>query len=256
MTIYASDPDMVYVRGGYTGMDWTYGEVWLTSYVDYYMRTGKTLDEVKTEHPELFGKMVDNVITFPARSFLISMDNYNDGGLYNANTNGMLAIALPGGVIADYAVAASYLGKFVNADGSEEIKAGGMFGEDIASAKAFLVQDKLTSEALTAILSGETEGYDMELAEIEDDDYTFGGSAFMTLMVKHKNMTILSSSTRTRTTVLLHSLHGLLVTTPTHCSSLKPMMKAMNSLMWMQILTSCAVTATPTVSRLNTGVMT
>ncbi len=179
MTIYASDPDMVYVRGGYTGMDWTYGEVWLTSYVDYYMRTGKTLDEVKTEHPELFGKMVDNVITFPSRSFLISMDNYNDGGLYYANTNGMLAIALPGGVIADYAVAATYLGKFVNADGSEEIKAGGMFGEDIASAKAFLVQDKLTSEALTAILSGETEGYDMELAEIEDDDYTFGGSTFI-----------------------------------------------------------------------------
>ena len=179
MTIHAEDPDFVYIVGGYTGMDWGYGEFWISSYVDYYLRTGKTVDEVKSEHPELFGTLKNNVITMPARSFLLSMDDYNDGGLYYANNNGLFAIALPGGVIADYAVAATYLGKFINADGSEEIKAGGMFGEDIASAKAFLVQDKLTSEALTAILSGETEGYDMELAEIEDDDYTFGGSTFI-----------------------------------------------------------------------------
>ena len=179
MTIHAEDPDFVYIVGGYTGMDWGYGEFWISSYVDYYLRTGKTVDEVKSEHPELFGTLKNNVITMPARSFLLSMDDYNDGGLYYANNNGLFAIALPGGVIADYAVAATYLGKFINAEGSEEIKAGGMFGEDIASAKAFLVQDKLTSEALTAILSGETEGYDMELAEIEDDDYTFGGSTFI-----------------------------------------------------------------------------
>ena len=179
MTIHAEDPDFVYIVGGYTGMDWGYGEFWISSYVDYYLRTGKTVDEVKSEHPELFGTLKDNVITMPARSFLLSMDNYNDGGLYYANNNGLFAIALPGGVIADYAVAATYLGKFINADGSEEIKAGGLFGEDIASAKAFIVQDKLTSEALTAILSGEAEGYDMELAEIEDEDYTFGGSTFI-----------------------------------------------------------------------------
>ncbi len=179
MTINASDPDMVYVIGGYTGMDWSYGEVWLTSYVDYYLRTGKTIDEVKSEHPELFGKLEDNVITFPSRSFLISMDDYNDGGLYYANNNGMLAIALPGGVIADYAVAAQYEGKFVAADGSEQVLAGGMFGEDIASAKAFLVQDKLTLEALTAILNGETEGADMSLSEIEDEDYVFSGSVYL-----------------------------------------------------------------------------
>lgn len=179
MTIDASDPDMVYILGGYTGMAWSYGAVWISSYVDYYLRTGKTLEEVKASRPDLFGTLKNNVVTMPARSLLISMDDYNDGGLYYANTNGLFAIALPGGVIADYAVAAAYLGKLINADGSEEIKAGGYFGEDIASAKAFLVQDKLTSESLGAILGGEVEGYDMALEEIESEDYTFGGSTFI-----------------------------------------------------------------------------
>lgn len=179
ITIYASDPEFVYTTGGYTGMDWGYGEFWITSYVDYYLRTGKTIDEVKAEHPELFGKLKDNVITFPARSYLISMDDYNDGGLYYGNTNGLLAIALPGGVIADYAVAASYVGKFINADGSEAICAGGLFGEDIASAKAYLVEDKLTGETLSAILNGEIEGYDITLEEVEEEDFTFGGNVYI-----------------------------------------------------------------------------
>ena len=179
MTIDATDPNMVYLSLGYTGMAWSYGEFYINSYVDLKLRNGATLEEVKASNPELFGTLVNNVVTMPARSMLIGMDDYNDGGLYYGNTNGMLAIALPGGVIADYAVAASYLGKFIAADGSEQILAGGYFGEDIASAKAYLVQDKLTSESLSAILSGEVEGVDMPLAEIEDEDYVFGGSAYL-----------------------------------------------------------------------------
>ena len=62
MTIHAEDPDFVYIVGGYTGMDWGYGEFWISSYVDYYLRTGKTVDEVKSEHPELFGTLKNMLI--------------------------------------------------------------------------------------------------------------------------------------------------------------------------------------------------
>ena len=116
----------------------------------------------------IYVNMMDNAIAHP-QAVSVALSNRHKG----IGSDGLVLIDKSSVPEADFSM------RIFNADGSEEIKAGGMFGEDIASAKAFLVQDKLTSEALTAILSGETEGYDMELAEIEDDDYTFGGSTFI-----------------------------------------------------------------------------
>ena len=86
--IDATDPDGVYIPGLYgTGMNWGKGEFSLTSMAYYYMvAQGATFEDVK--EAGYCGVLADNVITFPAEGLLISMAEYNNGGLYKSNKNG------------------------------------------------------------------------------------------------------------------------------------------------------------------------
>ena len=86
--IDATDPEGVYMPGIYgTGMNWGYGEFSLTSMAYYYMAVqGATFEDVK--EAGYCGVLADNVITFPAEGLLISMAEYNNGGLYTSNKNG------------------------------------------------------------------------------------------------------------------------------------------------------------------------
>ena len=86
--IDATDPEGVYIPGIYgTGMNWGYGEFSITSMAYYYMAAqGATFEEVKDGG--YCGILADNVITFPAKSLLISLAEYNGGNFYYANNNG------------------------------------------------------------------------------------------------------------------------------------------------------------------------
>ena len=86
--IDATDPEGVYIPGIYgTGMNWGYGEFSITSMAYYYMAAqGATFEEVKDGG--YCGILADNVITFPAKSLLISLSEYDGGNFYYANNNG------------------------------------------------------------------------------------------------------------------------------------------------------------------------
>lgn len=86
--IDATDPEGVYIPGIYgTGMNWGYGEFSITSMAYYYMAAqGATFEEVKDGG--YCGILADNVITFPAKSLLISLSEYNGGNFYTSNNNG------------------------------------------------------------------------------------------------------------------------------------------------------------------------
>ena len=86
--IDATDPEGVYMPGVYgTGMNWGYGEFSISSLAYYYMATnGATFEEVKDAG--YCGVLADGVITFPAKSLLISLAEYNGGNFYYANNNG------------------------------------------------------------------------------------------------------------------------------------------------------------------------
>ena len=86
--IDATDPEGVYMPGVYgTGMNWGYGEFSISSLAYYYMATnGATFEEVKDAG--YCGVLADGVITFPAKSLLISLAEYNGGSFYYANNNG------------------------------------------------------------------------------------------------------------------------------------------------------------------------
>ena len=106
MVIDAQDPEAVTIQQTYTGMNWGYGEFIVWSLADYYLNQGNTAGEIAAEG--CFGKLENGVITFPTRTLLIAMTEYENGGLYYANENGKFAVALPGYEIPeDYAPAAA-----------------------------------------------------------------------------------------------------------------------------------------------------
>lgn len=137
--INATDPDYVYFESFNSGMAWSYGEFFFTSYVAYYMAKGTPLETIKSSKPEWFGTLKDGIITMPAKTMLESMANYNSGGLYYGNTNGMLAVALPGYVIADYTVTGAYSGRFTDASENDFAQFTLTLAEDVAAVKYALI---------------------------------------------------------------------------------------------------------------------
>ena len=96
MVIHAEDPDHVWFETHYSGMDWGYGEFRFTSVIGYQIGLGYSLEDLIASSSDLFGTMVDGVITMPVKSMMMSMADYSDGGWFYANRNGLLAVALPG----------------------------------------------------------------------------------------------------------------------------------------------------------------
>ena len=154
--INATDPDFVYVETCHTGFAiGDYGEISVTSKVAYNLEGGTSLDIIKSKKPEWFGTLKDGIITMPAKSLLISMANYNDGGLYEANKSGLFAIALPGKAIADYSVEAAYKGRFTDANDNDFAQVTMSLSADVAKVKYALVP---ASSDLNATVSGIVDG--------------------------------------------------------------------------------------------------
>lgn len=88
--IDATDPDKVYIpEKCHTGMSWTYGAFRVFSLAGYYLAKGD-----KQQAEDYYGTYANGKITFPAGSLLLSMDDYNDGGLYTSNNNGKFKLVI------------------------------------------------------------------------------------------------------------------------------------------------------------------
>ncbi len=105
LIVNAEDPECVYISTQATGCDWSYGVCYVSSIAGLRLAQGKTKDEVKALGA--FGTLSNGVITFPKGTLLFGMADYNNGGLYTANKNGMFRIILPGGKPVDYSFGVS-----------------------------------------------------------------------------------------------------------------------------------------------------
>ncbi len=101
MVFNCEDPDAVFMDGfHYSGMDWGYGEFIFGSIAYYYMEQGHSFEDVKSAG--YCGTLDENLcITFPAKTMIISMSDYNNGELYFSNTNGYFKIDLSTTTIAE-----------------------------------------------------------------------------------------------------------------------------------------------------------
>ena len=93
MYIHAEDPTAVYFENTPLGVNWGYGMISLWSRADYHISNGQSVEDVK--NAGWFGTLTNGTITFPAGGIVISMSEYNNGGFYLANRNGLFSIVLP-----------------------------------------------------------------------------------------------------------------------------------------------------------------
>jgi hypothetical protein len=156
--IHAEDPDHVYITTQDVGMAWSYGEFYMGSLAGYYVAKGASVAEIEAMG-DYFGKLENGVITFPAGSLLIGMEDYGNGGLYTTNNNGMFRVVLPGYTAADYSLEVNYGGKYTNANNEEA----GVFAElssigaDVETVKIAVVSGKDVNAAAMGIIDGSIE---------------------------------------------------------------------------------------------------
>ena len=145
IVIDATDPNYVYIDGDfYTGLndgmaDSGQGALHVFSYVYYYLLNGNSLDAIKSNAPDLFGKLENGIITFPDNCLLANFDNTLNP-MYNANSSD-LTIALPGYEITDYSSSFTYEGRFTDVAGNNYAQGKITLGEDVASAKYLVAAD-------------------------------------------------------------------------------------------------------------------
>lgn len=94
MVIDATNPNAVTIPQQALGFDWGYGMISIWSLVDNYVSQGAPADYVAP----YVGTLADGVITFPVKSLLISMADYQNAGWYYANGNGAFQVVLPSAV--------------------------------------------------------------------------------------------------------------------------------------------------------------
>jgi hypothetical protein len=101
MLFNCEDPEGVYIDGYHdSGMDWGYGEFTFASIAYYYMTKGNSFEAVKAAG--YCGTLDESLcITFPAKAMLISMADYNNGGLYASNNNGLFKVDLSTTTLAE-----------------------------------------------------------------------------------------------------------------------------------------------------------
>lgn len=167
--INAKDPDFVYLEECHTGMKYVgedgYGEFSLIGTPYLIMQNsrenfaGKTDDEimeiVKQQRPQFFGTLKDGVFTFPEQAVCIALAGLQDGEYLEGAKNGLFAVSLPGNVIADYAVAADYVGRFTDTNNQDYATLSLTLGADVASVKYALVS---STESVDATAQGIIDG--------------------------------------------------------------------------------------------------
>lgn len=184
MIIDATDPDYVYITGDfYPGTDdgmasQGYGVMHLFSVVDEEVKNAGSVETVKANEPELFGKMQDGVITFPEIGIYVNFDDSFEPLGYLNTSN--LTIALPGYAFVDYSSSFTYTGRFIDTKDNYYAQGTITLGEDVASAKYVLAAD---GDDINSIIDGLndgsvtplgtiTEGTDVSVQLEESGNYT------------------------------------------------------------------------------------
>ena len=134
--VHAEDPNGVYIPVQYIGRDWGEGMMMIGSIAGLKISQGATLDSQKSAGNT--GTLEKGIITFPKGKLAFGEANYNNGGLYAANKDGMFRICLPGAVPVDYALSATF---GYSSEGALPIVF--KMGADIASVKYAIYQGKL-----------------------------------------------------------------------------------------------------------------
>lgn len=134
--VHAEDPSGVYIPVQYIGRDWGEGMMMIGSIAGLKIAQGATLDSQKSAGNT--GTLEKGIITFPKNTLAFGEANYNNGGLYAANKDGMFRICLPGAVPVDYALSATF---GYSSEGALPIAF--KMGADIASVKYAIYQGKL-----------------------------------------------------------------------------------------------------------------
>ena len=159
IVIDASDPDFVYISENFSpGLDDGFssqgqGVFNIISMVADYLEAGNPLDLIKAQKPELFGKLKDGVITFPAQVLGGYFDS-NPEAMYYANSD-QLAVALPGYTISDFSSTYTYNGRFTDVAGNNYAEGTITLGEDVASAKYVVAAD---GDDINTIIDGIVSG--------------------------------------------------------------------------------------------------
>lgn len=134
--VHAEDPNGVYIPVQYIGRDWGEGMMMIGSIAGLKISQGATLDSQKSAGNT--GTLEKGIITFPKNTLAFGEANYNNGGLYAANKDGMFRICLPGAVPVDYALSATF---GYSSEGALPVAF--KMGADIASVKYAIYQGKL-----------------------------------------------------------------------------------------------------------------
>lgn len=153
MEINATNPERVYITKQNTGLNWGDGNFFTYSYAAYYLDNGKTLEEANAKG--LCGTFADGVITFPSEALLCGfMESSN---IYYANSTGAFKVAMPGVVLADYSINATYTGQYTSSNGTRYALANVTLGKDVESAKVALIEGDDVEAAITGIVDGTQE---------------------------------------------------------------------------------------------------
>ena len=155
--VNVKNPDKVYIPYQGLGMDWGYGEFGVVSLISAYFEGAA----------DNWGTLKDGVITFPQKGILIQMADYKDGGFYTSNGSGAFVIHLPGAILTDYSVEASYSGMFVDPEGNAEPVIDIAAGDDVAAVNYLIIsQDQDVYAALEGIVA---EADSVQTVEIVDN---------------------------------------------------------------------------------------
>lgn len=161
LEINAEDPNAVYMMVQEVGMDWGNGMFSVGSLAGLRISQGMSVEEAKSQG--LTGTLEDGIITFPAKEMLISMADYNDGGLYRANNNGAFKIVMPGVELTDYSIDLVYAGKYYDAKDkiSGVIAQINEIGEDVEMIKLAVVKEEDTEDAFEGIVNGDIQSIEI-----------------------------------------------------------------------------------------------
>lgn len=196
--IDATNPDKVFVPAQYTGMDFNpnYGDIMIMSDCQENLSGG---------YSNIYGKLADNVITFPKGALLMYLPLYNEGTFFTCNGQGNAVVVLPGGVYGDYSANISYSGLFNNAsDGTYKAVCSVELGSDVDEAKVAMVKAANADAAVKAVTDGSVES--MTIKPTGDVQQVFlpidGEGTYFATVVTYANGTVQKSATaRTNITI-------------------------------------------------------
>ena len=183
--IDATDPNAVYLKECHTGLSYVgelslCGTPWMilmNSRSNFPDKTDEQIMElVKQQFPQYFGVMKDGVITFPKQAVCIAGSELQDGSYLTAAKNGLFAIALPGNIIADYALTAEYQGRFTDVDNNDYATFNLTLGDDVALVKYALVASSNASATANGIIDGSVEAAEATASGSVNVAYTETGN--------------------------------------------------------------------------------